>query len=64
MSGGGIIIQRRAVLVPAATDPSIFNELSSGDQSAVTEIANKGPDETTADDIAFLSAKIHEACGP
>jgi hypothetical protein len=58
---GGIIIQRRAVLVPAATDPSIYDSLSHNNQGKVDEIAAKAPGDTTEEDIQTLGAVIHVA---
>lgn len=61
MSGGGIIIQRRAVLVPAANDPSIYDSLSSENKDKVDVITAKAPAATTAEDIQTLGAVIHVA---
>ena len=58
---GGIIIQRRAVLVPAATDPSIYNSLPDHCKDRIDAIAIKAPGDTTAQDIETLAALIHVA---
>lgn len=58
---GGIIIQRRAVLVPAATDPSIYNSLPTHCKDQIEAIAAKAPGDTTAEDIQTLGALIHLA---
>ncbi len=56
---GGIIIQRRAALLAAAQDPSIYGSMTDGDKMAVDAIATKAPDETTAQDIRHLAKLIH-----
>lgn len=61
MSGGGIIIQRRAVLLPAATDSSIYDSLSQANKTKVDTIEAKDPMDTTAEDIQTLGAVIHVA---
>lgn len=58
---GGIIIQRRAVLVPAAIDSSIYNSLPDHCKSRVDAIVAKAPGDTTAEDIETLAALIHVA---
>lgn len=54
----GIIIQRRAVLVPAANDPSIYQSLNDDCKDKVDIITAKGPGATTAEDIQVLAALI------
>lgn len=58
---GGIIIQRLAVLKPAATDPSIYNSLPHDCQLRVDTICAKDPASVTAEDIQMLGAMIHLA---
>lgn len=55
---GGIIIQRRAVLVPTANDPSIYQSLNDDCKDRVDIIAAKAPGDTTAEDIQVLAALI------
>lgn len=59
--GGGIIINRRAALLNAAMDPSIYPYLSQTTKDAVECIARKAPGDTTQDDIETLAAAILEA---
>lgn len=59
--GGGIIIQRRAALLPAATDPSIYNSLSDSSKEKIEVIVAKAPGDTTEQDIQLLGALIHLA---
>ena len=61
MSGGGIIIQRRAVLVPAVTDPSLYNSLPGPCKSTVDAIVGKLPADVTDNDLAILAAMIQVA---
>ena len=58
---GGIIIQRRAVLVPAANDPSIYQSLNNDCKDKVDAVTAKAPGDTTAEDIQTLGAMIHVA---
>lgn len=60
---GGIIIQRRAVLLPAVMDPSIYGSLSDATKDAVEAVNAKGPGDTTDTDIAVLVGAIAEATG-
>lgn len=55
---GGIIIQRFAVLKPAATDPSIYNSLPTPCQLAVDTVCTKPPGSVTSADISTLAAMI------
>jgi len=55
---GGIIIQRRAALVPAANDPSLYGALSDASKDKVDEITAKSPIDTTEHDIQTLAALI------
>ena len=57
---GGIIIQRRAVLLPAVMDPSIYDSLSDATKDAVEAVNAKGPGDTTEEDIATLVSAIAE----
>jgi len=63
MSGGGIIIQRNAVLRSAINDSSIYDCLSDTDKDAVEQINQKDPDQVTEDDVRFMAEKIREVCG-
>lgn len=58
MSGGGIIIQRLAVLKPAATDSSIYNGLPTNAKLAIDTICAKPPASVTEQDISTLAAMI------
>lgn len=58
---GGIIIQRRAALLPAATDPSIYNSLPDISKEKIEVICAKAPGDTTAEDIQILGSLIHLA---
>lgn len=60
--GGGIIINRHAVLMPAAMDPSIYNYLSDDMKNKVETINLKAPGDVTERDIETLSRAIYEAC--
>jgi hypothetical protein len=55
---GGIIIQRRAALVPAANDPSLYGSLSDPCKDKVDEITAKAPGDTTEQDLQALAALI------
>jgi len=55
---GGIIIQRRAALVPAANDASIYGSLSDACKDKVDEITAKSPADTTEQDMQALAALI------
>lgn len=59
--GGGIIIQRRAVIVPAATDPSIYNSLPAPCKATVDSIVAKSPADVTDLDLSVLVAMIQVA---
>lgn len=59
---GGIIIQRRAVLLPAAMDTSIYNYLSTEAKNAVEAIAAKAPADVTESDIHTLAQAIASVC--
>lgn len=61
MSGGGIIIQRRAVLLPAAKDSSIYGSLPDYCQQQIDDIAAKAPANVTEQDINLLAALINFA---
>jgi hypothetical protein len=61
MSGGGIIIQRRSVLLPAATNSSIYDSLSAAAKAKVDKVEAKAPADTTAADILTLAHAIMEA---
>lgn len=58
---GGIIIQRRAVLLPVSQDPCIYAHLSDKHKACIDAIAAKGPDETSEEDIEKLASLIHRA---
>jgi hypothetical protein len=58
MSGGGIIIQRFAVLKPAATDSSIYDTLPQPCKLTVDTICAKAPASVTEQDIQSLAAMI------
>lgn len=58
MSGGGIIIQRLAVLKPAATDSSIYNGLPTNAKLTIDTICAKAPASVTEQDISILAAMI------
>lgn len=55
---GGIIIQRLAVLKPAATDSSIYNMLPQNCKLVVDTICAKAPGNVTDADISTLAAMI------
>jgi hypothetical protein len=54
MSGGGIIIQRAAVLLIAVTDPCMYAGLSDEDKETVNAIDGKDPMSRTQGDIDTL----------
>lgn len=58
---GGIIIQRRAAIIPAVTDPSLYDALPAACKSVVDAIIHKAPDATTDADLAVLAAMIQVA---
>jgi hypothetical protein len=58
MGGGSIIINRLAVLKPAATDPSIYDSLPTNAKLTVDTICAKAPGSVTESDIQTLAAKI------
>lgn len=55
MGGGGIIIQRAAVLVAAVNNASFYGSLSTEDQSCVDAISAKAPDQRTKIDLIYLA---------
>ncbi len=59
--GGSIIINRLAVLKPAATDPSNYNFLPDPCKLEVDLICSKAPGAVTDDDIKRLASLIHVA---
>lgn len=61
MSSGGIIIQRRAAIVPAVTDPSLYDYLPSNCKAAVDAIVGKLPADVTDNDLAILTAMLQVA---
>lgn len=58
MSGGGIIIQRNAVLVIAVCDPSFYATLCLEDKSCVDDIVAKAPADRTKADLYYLAHLI------
>lgn len=58
---GGIIIQRRAAIVPTVTDSSIYNSLPAPCKAAVDAIVSKAPADVTDNDLAILAAMIQVA---
>lgn len=60
--GSGIIIQRRAVLLPAAMDSSIYGSLSDRMKDKVEAVNAKAPADVTEADIRTLAKAISEAC--
>jgi hypothetical protein len=60
MSGGGIIIQRVAVLLTAATDPSFYSSLTAPDKILVDTIDAKDPMTRTQADVMTLIKILHE----
>jgi hypothetical protein len=61
MSGGGIIIQRNAVLLVAVTDPCLYNSLSHNMKTAVDAIDAKDPASRTEADLFMLVIAITQA---
>jgi hypothetical protein len=61
--GGGIIIQRNALLRPAINDSSIYPFLSDEDRSHVEALNQKSPGQITEQDIEWMAEKIREVCG-
>ncbi len=59
--GGGIIIQRRAAILPAITDPSLYNSLPGPCKMTVDAIVNKAPGDVTDIDLSVLAAMIQVA---
>ncbi len=58
MGGGSIIINRLAVLKPAATDPSIYNSLPQSCQLRIDTICAAPPGSVDDLDIQTLAALI------
>lgn len=58
---GGIIIQRRSVIVPTVTDPSLYDSLPAACKATVDAIVNKAPGDVTDIDLAVLAAMIQVA---
>ena len=54
MSGGGIIIQRRAALLTAAKDPSIYDNLPMGCKDKIDDVENKPAASCTEHDLHTL----------
>ena len=59
--GGGIIINRRAAIVPAVTAPAIYDSLPAPCKAAVDAITAKAPGDVTDYDLAVLAAMIQVA---
>ena len=58
---GGIIIQRRSVIVPTVTDPSLYDSLPGACKATVDAIVNKAPADVTDIDLSVLAAMIQVA---
>jgi len=58
---GGIIIQRRAAIVPAVTDPSLYNSLPPTCKATVDAIVAKLPADVTDFDLSVLVAMLQVA---
>lgn len=58
---GGIIIQRRAAIVPTVTDPSLYNSLPDACKATVDAIVNKAPADVNDNDLSVLAAMIQVA---
>lgn len=61
MSGGGIIIQRRAAIVTALADASLYNSLPDQCKAVVDAIVSKPELDCTDNDLAVLAAMIQVA---
>lgn len=59
--GGSIVIGRRAVLVPVATNPVFYDSLPDAAKDKVDAIVTKAPADMTIEDISTLAALIHLA---
>lgn len=59
---GGIIIQRRALLLPAVMDTSIYSFLSDEMKDTVEAISAKEPHQVTEQDIHTLAKAIASVC--
>jgi hypothetical protein len=55
---GGIIIQRRAALLKAAKDPSLYDNLPMSCKDKVDDIETKGPASCTEHDLHVLVKMI------
>jgi len=64
MSGGGIIINRHAMLMPAAMDSSIYSYMTDEQKDAVEAVAAKAPGDLTEQDIHTLAQAIAAVCTP
>jgi hypothetical protein len=53
--GGGIIINRAAVLLPAINDPSFYDYLCASDKERVRAIVGKGAPGCDEGDIRFMA---------
>jgi hypothetical protein len=60
--GGGIIIQRNAVLRSTINDSSIYNYLSDADKDHVEFLNQKAPAQINDADIRWMAEKIREVC--
>lgn len=58
---GGIIIQRRAVIKTAVTDPSFYDTLPAHCKSRVTQIASKGLADWNDEETHFMARMIPHA---
>jgi len=58
---GGIIIQRRAAIVPTVTDPSLYDSLPPACKAVVDAIVAKAPGDCTDNDLSILAAMIQVA---
>lgn len=60
--GGGIIIQRNAVLRSAINDSSIYGFLSDTDKDRVEVLNQKPPGQITSYDLKWMAEKILQVC--
>ncbi len=63
MSGGGIIIQRNAVLLVAVTEACMYDGLSDEDKETVNAIDGKDPMSRTQEDLDTLYHILGRAKG-
>ncbi len=57
--GGGIIINRAAVLIPAVTDASFLNSMEASDKARIQAIEAKGAGACDEGDVRYMTHMLN-----